>query len=112
MVITCFADCKNLSFHRRRECVYQILMRIVGLMETIQMLWIVIFLFFLLILLYIWSKITIIHKRLRKVESLMRKNDHIIHDPIEIDDDEDDDNFFNTDESPVNASDEKVSLKK
>ena len=40
-------------------------------MELIQFLWIIIFLFFSLILILIWSKIIVIHKRLKAIRKIL-----------------------------------------
>ena len=43
-------------------------------MELIKILWVVIFLFFSLILMFIWGKLFVIHKKVSAVREILTKN--------------------------------------
>jgi hypothetical protein len=55
-------------------------------MEELKIVWSVIFFFFMLILIFTWSKIVVISNRIKKVILLIDKFDQIYSDNNEVDD--------------------------
>lgn len=47
-------------------------------MELLHILWVVIFLFFSLILLFVWSKMSLIEKKVKNISTLIEKCEQVI----------------------------------